>query len=399
MRVLSFYWAVFGFWVFLFFYAPLISLYCFVLLLPSLGRVLSKRLLSAASILVFLNASLSYSVLLASRDYFQGADVGFGADLFHYANAFSFVESGSYSSLGEMLSGVRGLTGSSEPLFWILVRFFAFFSDSAAHMHVFISMLGFVFIYLGGKRFGEYGLLAFCLYAGTITCYAFQGSAIRSGLAFSIAFFAIACTLECARKRVFLLGAATATTHFSMLAFLPSFFFSIWNRVNLKRIFIVCSMSILPVLIFYLVAGFGGGGAIATKVAARAVEDFFDYSSVIQFFVESAFFFIVIYFFRRDVYPGFVFGCIFIFCLSVFFLFFAPSVFPRFYRYEYVFFLAILVGLSGRRGSGFLYSLVILAFCWNVFIVSSRYQGLFVPGGALDHMTFSLWRVLYDAIF
>lgn len=369
---------------------PIPFAYVFALLTiiqPTLQRVRGYRVVEFA---VFLNASLAFSLLLAVRPYLNGDEIGFGPDMFSYSEGFDFLRTGQYDSLTSMLEGVASYTSSTEPVFWIIAKVFSSIFSSSVGIHVAISMLGFILIYLAGRILANRGLIAYLLYSSTITSYAFQGSGIRSGLAFCVMLLSVALMLRGMKRGSFLTAVGAGAVHYSMLPMSLMVLARAGDAKDLKRIVQMVILVAGSTLGAYLVARDTGEIGIGAKISAYGSQAAMEVSSTTQFFIESSCMGLFLLVYRNKIERNLMLTMLISFAFSAAILAIMPSAFPRYYRYEYVLFLAFFLSIFNRVDRIKQFMIVSAAMSWHIFLILDRFSGHFWGHGFADHFFFSL---------
>lgn len=369
---------------------PIPFAYVFALLAiiqPVLRRARGYRLVEFA---VFLNASLAFSFLLAVRPYLNGDEIGFGPDMFSYSEGFDFLQTGQYDGLMSMLEGVATYTSSTEPVFWIVVKIFSLIFSSSVGIHVAISMLGFVLIYVAGVIVANQGLIAYLLYSSTITSYAFQGSGIRSGLAFCVMLLAVALMIRGVRRGSSVAAISASAVHYSMLPMSLMVLARAGDIKNLRRVVQMVILVAGGTIGTFLVARDTGEIGIGAKIAAYSSQADMEFSSTTQFLIESCCMGLLLLAYRHKADRNLMFTMWISFAFSMAILVLMPGAFPRYYRYEYVLFLAFFLSIFNQIDRVKQVAIVSAALSWHVFMIFDRFSGHFWGQGFADHLFFSL---------
>ncbi|QUP55573.1 multidrug MFS transporter (plasmid) [Ralstonia syzygii] len=373
---------------------PIAATYCaaiLAILLP-LGRL--QHVLATGS-------SVAFAWLLTLRNPARGlVEAGLGDDALHYMNAFyEFQQAYCCSPLDVLKTGIRS-AGGGEPIFWYLSYAVAKLFDTPLLVWavlIFISlMLVWIAIYRSTDRFAY---VVFVAYLSTITLYALQGSAIRQAVATGLVMVALDLLIR--RKLVSAAGVGliAAGTHSSAAVLLlvcsgVVLFLSRDYGMLARRSSWLGRVGRLVVLLTLAVAAaiFGSAEFVVSKIQARLSESQTGSAWEIQLATESVLACLLAWLFRMKLpreekvaYLAFVLIC---FSTS----FFAPAVGARLFRYTYCFYIVYLCAFFfARQGESLgqkktLASLLLLASLgWAFYIVNSRYQGLFVSGGVIDH--------------
>lgn len=326
------------------------KIYLFIyLFVRSIGNFRNIKYISLLDLLIFIYLGLSLSIMLADRPYYLGKDIGFGEDMFHYYNAFNWIIHNNFFLFIKEFGTIVNLTGSSEPFFWLVVKLISLFTSSEYFIHVLLTFLGLLLIYIAGQIWNKCGLLFIFLYTNTITMFAFQGSAIRSGLAFSFGMIGYAFLLK---NKFKIINFLSPFFHFSMIPVPLITYASNTNYKSPKEIIILLLISLISIFPFVFFAFNSIEVGLGAKVAARFSENNVDINSSIQFLVESIFTFIIIfYFFRGKINKSLKNGFIYFFIVALLLLVISPTSFARFYRYGYIFMIYIysLVFLTSNQ--------------------------------------------------
>lgn len=294
-----------------------------------------RKLLYLIDIFFSIYLSLCLSKMLADRPYFLGEEAGFGYDIFHYYNAFEWVGSVGFFEFFNNYNTVTALTGSAEPVFWLIVKFITLFFSDGYSIHFILTLLGCLLIYISGQVWNKCGILFLFFYTNSITFFAFQGSAIRSGVAFSLAMLGYSLVLKNKSK---ILSIIPPFVHFSMIPLPIITYASTISYKEKKKVLIFSLISILLLLLFFIIALRSQEAGLGAKATARLAEDIIDLTSIVQFFSESIFTMILVFFiFKNKVQIEIKKAFIFFFLICCLLLLISPSAFSRFYRYVGVF--------------------------------------------------------------
>lgn len=376
--------------VFLLFFGLLApKLFCFLYLVfrYSASNYNNKKLIFLDCI-VSLYLALSLSKMLADRPYYIGEEAGFGQDMMHYYNAFEWVGSVSIIEFFNNYNTVTALTGSAEPVFWLIVKFITLFFSDGYSIHFILTLLSCLLIYLSGQVWNKCGILFLFFYTNTITFFAFQGSAIRSGLAFSLAMLGYALVLKNKSK---ILSVIPPFVHFSMIPLPIITYASTISYKEKKKILIFSVISILLLLLFFIIALRSQEAGLGAKATARLAEDIIDLTSIIQFFSESIFTMILVFFiFKNKVQMQIKKAFIFFFIICCLLLLISPSAFSRFYRYEYIFMIYIYSSIFIYSKNYVRFLLILFSILWLVFLGFDRYVGVF-GDDIFDFLAFNLF--------
>ncbi|MBO3701647.1 MAG: EpsG family protein [Candidatus Accumulibacter sp.] len=333
------------------------------------------------------NAAIGMAFLLSQRNYYSGDEVGFGSDMLHYAAAFELIASQDWGWGGfkEVMEGVIFLTGGGEPMFWIVIVVISFFTDDPIHMHVAVSLVGFFLIFLSAELYNKTGAFVLALYFSTITCYAFQGSALRSGLALGVLMLAIGFLARSKRISAIFMSVIAALTHFSMAPFFLAFVSN--KMLALDKQSVVRTLAILFALAssIYLLTEVASLEVLQRKLDARMSEDSGDITSGYQFLVEAAVMSVVCWRFSNRLSAITKHLFVIFVVIDLGFLLVFPSIFPRSYRYIYTVYLFIFAELVDTAKRSVIMVVLVGGTLWNIYIVSTRYQGLFVGENFLQH--------------
>lgn len=345
------------------------------LIFRGLGGNFNNKLTDLADFFVFFYFSLSVAVMLADRPYYVGADIGFGEDMFHYYNAFYWVINNDFSTFIKDFDMITNLTGSSEPVFWLIVKIFSFFTNSEYTIHILLTLLGCYFIFLAGQIWSKSGLLFLFFYTNTITFFAFQGSAIRSGLAFCTAMLGYSLFLK---NKLKIINFLSPLIHFSMIPMPLITYVGKVDYKNPKKVAALFFISLIVILSFTFIALKSVDAGLGAKLAARVTENELDISSIIQFFIESILtIFIVFYFFKNKVDKSLKISFMSFFLVAVLLLLISPTAFARFYRYEYIFLIFIYSSIFLNSSKYIKTLILLLSLLWFIFIGLDRFVGVF----------------------
>lgn len=335
----------------------------------------NNKLISVVDLFIFFYFSLSLAVMLANRPYYIGSDIGFGEDMLHYYNAFYWVINNDFITFIKDFGVITSLTGSSEPVFWLVVKFFSFFTGSEYVIHILLTFLGCFFVYLSGQIWNKSGLLFLFLYTNTITFFAFQGSAIRSGLAFSVAMLGYALFLK---NKFKIINFLSPFIHFSMIPIPLITYASRVDYKNPKKIIGLFFISLILIFSFVFLALKSKDAGLGAKLAARISENALDISSIIQFFIESILsIFIVFFLFKDKIDKSLKISLLYFFFVSMFLLLLSPTAFARFYRYEYIFLIFIYSSIFLNSSKYIKVLILLLSLLWFIFIGIDRFVGVF----------------------
>lgn len=353
----------------------------------STNNIQSKNLIFV-DVILSIYMSLSLSKMLADRPYYIGEEAGFGHDMYHYYNAFEWVGSTNFVSFLNNFSTITQLTGSSEPLFWFIVKLITIFFTSGYFIHFILTFLGCMFIYLAGQVWNKCGLLFLFFYTNTITFFAFQGSAIRSGLAFSFAMLGYALIMK---NKLKIINFMSPFIHFSMIPIPLIAYAGRINYRNIKNVVGLIMGSIALITIFYFIAVNSTDAGLGAKATARLSENDIDITSIIQFFVESIItIFFAFYLFKRKIDNKIKISFLIFFLFSVFLLLLSPTAFSRFYRYEYIFLIFIYASIFLNSDKYIRLIILFSSFSWLVFLGFDRYIGVF-GNSIFDFIGFNLF--------
>lgn len=358
---------------------------------PALRRVRGYPLVEFA---VFLSASLAFSFLLAVRPYLEGDEIGFGPDMYSYAQGFDFLQTGQYDSMTSMLEGVAHYTSSTEPIFWVVAKIFSLLFSSSIGIHVAISMLGFFLVYAAGAILANRGLIAYLLYASTITSYAFQGSGIRAGLAFCVMLFAVALMLRGMTRGSFLTAVSASAVHYSMLPMSLMVLARLGDGKNLKRVAQMVVLGAGWTLGAYLVARETGEIGLGAKISAYSDQLAMELSSTVQFLIETACMGLLLFVYRKQIDRNLLLTILISFAFSIGLLVLMPGAFPRYYRYEYVLYLIFFLSIFNQIDRMRQVVIVSAAFSWHLFMIFDRFAGHFFGQGFTDHLFFSVADII-----
>lgn len=336
---------------------------------------INDRSLKLFNYLVFLYLSLTLSVMLADRPYFIGEEIGFGDDMRHYYNAFEWVVNSKFQEFFSEFYIITNLTGSSEPIFWFIIKLVSFFIKDPYYIHIFLTFFGCLLIFLAGEVWNNKGLLFLFFYTNTITFFAFQGSAVRSGLAFSFAI--LGCVLFFKNKNKWF-QFLSPFVHYSLIPFPVITYISnlkFNNKKSLLKLFFFVIIFSSFMLIFISNSLDSGLGA---KLSSRISENFIDTNSLLQFFIESVFTIIFINtVFKDKVEKRLKLSLTLFFIFSILIIIISPSIFSRFYRYEYILFILIYSSIFESSKPEIKILFLIISFSWYLFLGYDRFIGVF----------------------
>lgn len=338
---------------------------------------------------IFVYMTICLSFMIALRPYDVGSEIGFGEDMWHYYNAFSWVAESSWYNFFNDFSTITSLTGSGEPLFWVVIKIITLITDSNFIIHVILTFLGCLLVFLAGKLWINSGLLFVFLYTNTITFFAFQGSAIRSGLAFSFILLSLVLFLKNKNRYFIYLSPAI---HFSMLPVPLIIYVSSLDFKKARDYYkLILTTIFFVILVLYfsmktLDAGLG------SKVTSKLSDNNkIDIMSTIQFFIENIVTFLLVFWgFKKIISKELKIGLIIFFfvCLSILIIF--PSSFARFYRYEYIYFILIYSTIFMHSSKYIKFLILILSLVWFVFLGYDRFIGVFA-NNFFDYLGFNIF--------
>lgn len=365
--------------------APIPTLLLYTLISATTKKNNSSKLFVCLGYFIAINSALAMSILLASRDYGTGQSVGFGSDMIHYADAFDYITSRQWSNWQELLAGAIFRTGGGEPLFWMTVSAISQISTDPKTIHIGISLIGFGLIFSGAEYHSRNGTIALSMYFSTITCYAFQGSALRSGLAFSMLIIAISFLLKRRNYTSSALALGASVTHFSMLPFFGSIAIINHLKLNAKNFGKFALISTTLIFIYAALLTFGSLEVLQDKIEARLEENTTDKTSEYQFLIELSAMTLLCYINRNSLSRNIKLLFALFAAMEVLFYLFFPSIFPRLYRYIYAVYLFIFLELIGSWRPVGRALLLCITISWGAFIVTTRYQDLFHGTNILEH--------------
>lgn len=344
--------------------------------------------LKAVDFLLSVYVALNLAKMLSSRPYYLGSDVGYGDDIFHYHNAFEWVGNASILEFFYEYSNIVALTGSSEPLFWIFIKFITYFTSDNILIHSFITLSGLLLIYIAGEIWNRCGLLFIFLYTNTITFFALQGSGLRSGLAFSVILLGYVLFIKKGKNVLQLLA---PFFHFSLIPVVVVNY--IPNILKASKKIKIYSGS----LMFLFISGFlylsykTSDSGLGSKLSSRISETLIDASSVIQFVFETIVTILFIYFFKEKIgNRNLVLSFYFFIILSFIILLLAPTGFGRFYRYEYIYFLLIYTDLFFRLNYFYRFLMLSVSLLWFFYLGTYRYADIF-SGSLLEFLSLNVF--------
>lgn len=374
----------------LFFLLLMPKLFCFLYLVFRYvaSNNENNKIFNYSDVIIFLYMAICSAVMLAQRPFDVGKEIGFGEDMWHYYNAFEWVINSSWYEFLTDFTTVTNFTGSAEPLFWLVIKLLSVISHSSFYIHILLTFLGCLLVFLAGKMWCNSGLLFVFLYTNTITFFAFQGSAIRSGFAFCFLLFAFVLFLKKKNNYYIYLS---PTIHFSMtpiplLIYMSSLDFK--KTKNYYKLFFVTG--IMSCLIFYFSMRSLDSGLGAKLTSKLSDENKIDIVSTIQFLIENFITFIVIFIlFKKTISKELKIGLLLFFFICISMLFVSPSSFSRFYRYEYIYFLIVysLIFINSSR----VIRLTLLSFSlgWFIFLGYDRFVGVFADN-IFDYLGYNI---------
>lgn len=357
----------------------------------------NKVLFSYLDLMVFFYYSLCISILLANRPYYLGEHAGFGDDLYHYYKIFEWIDSSSIKELFYNFGFITSSTGSAEPLFWSIVKLLTYFTDSAQGVHILLSMLGLFIIFYAGNVWNKQGLLFILLYTNTITFFAFQGSALRSGLAFSFALLGVVVFIKNKNK---ILPMIAPFIHFSMIP-LPFITYAVnLNFQKIRNSFFLSIFTLFSIIVFLFVVYKTQDAGLGAKVYARLNEEsLLDVTSIIQFIFESLVTFcLIFYFVSNKVDPYLKKGILLFFTFACFLIFISPTAFSRFYRYEYIFIIIVYSSIIKYSLPFSRFLLIFSMLFWYIFIGFDRYISVFGED-IVEYLNFNIFSLLKGTPF
>lgn len=364
---------------------PIPALLLYTLIAAITSKNYHSKLFVYLGYFIAFNSTLAMSILLASRDYGTGQSVGFGSDMIHYADAFDYIASGQSSNWQELVAGAIFRTGGGEPLFWMIASAISQISTNPKTIHIGLSIIGFGIIFSGAEYHSRNGILALSMYFSTITCYAFQGSALRSGLAFSILILAISQLLKRRHYTSSALALAASVTHFSMLPFFGCIAIINHLKLNAKNLGKLAIIFATLICLYAVLSTLGSLEILQGKIEARLDENATDKTSEYQFLIELSAMTLLYYANRNKLSRNTKLLFALFATTEVLFYLFFPSIFPRLYRYIYAVYLFIFLELAESWKPIGRTFLICATICWSTFIVATRYQDLFHGTNILEH--------------
>lgn len=325
--------------------------------------------------LVFFYLSMTLSIMLADRPYYIGEEVGFGDDMLHYYHAFEWVVNSSFKDFFSEFYMITSLTGSSEPVFWFIVKLIGLIIRDPYYIHVFLTFFGCLLIFIAGEVWNKKGLLFLFFYTNTITFFAFQGSAVRSGLAFSVALLGYVLFYKRNNKWFYFLP---PFIHYSLIPFPVITYISNINFKNKKNLLRFIFFSIIFAFSFLLLVSNSLDSGLGRKLESRFSEDIMNFSALLQFIIESIFTIVIINtIFKDKVDRKLKLSLIYFFILSLLIVFVSPSIFSRFYRYEYILLILIYASIYELSRPAVRFFILLFSFSWYLFLGYSRFIGVF----------------------
>lgn len=367
--------------------SPKLFLFLYLLIKASVKKENSNSL-RYVELVIALYFVFIISIMLADRPYYVGKEIGFGEDMNHYYNAFEWIISHGFYEFFTNFSTITNLTGSAEPLFWLIIKFISLIFQDPYYIHVGTTFLGCFLIYLAGHVWDRCGILFLFFYTNTITFFAFQGSAIRSGLAFSFATLGYVYFLKNKNKWFQLIA---PLIHFSMIPFPLITYVSVSDlNSNKKRINLFLFLILFSTL--FVVIGLNSvDGGLGAKVTARVSENDLDISSLIQFLFESLFtIFLVFLVFKDKVDKKIKLSLVLFFFSSILLLIISPTAFSRFYRYEYIILILVYYSIYIKSKAPIRILIITSSFSWYVFLGFDRFIGVF-GNDFFDYINLVFW--------
>lgn len=375
------------YFVFLAILFPKLAVFLYLIFRFSISKINDKKILKLIDFSLSIYLSICVSKMLADRPYYIGAEAGFGFDMYHYYNAFEWVGSTNILDFIKNFSTVTEMTGSAEPFFWIFVKIISLIFSNEYFIHFILTFLGCLFIYMAGQVWNKCGILFLFFYTNTITFFAFQGSAIRSGLAFSMAMLGYALLLK---NKLKIVNYFSPFIHFSMIPMPLISYASTVNFNDTKKMIRLFFISFILIILFIIWALKSSDAGLGSKVTARLSEDELDLTSIIQFFLESCFtFYLAFIVFKNNVSKQLKISFLLFFLVACFLLLLSPTAFSRFYRYEYIFIIYIYASIFLSSNKYIKLMILILSISWLIFLGFNRYVGVF-GNNIFDFIGFNL---------
>ena len=384
----------------------LIFIITFSLMFPILGvYIWALGLLSGKKwfdLAILIYYCLFFSFFVALRDPMSGfSSAGYGMDAGHYMNAFEALSNYSIFDFESVRNVAKGNTGSNEPLFWFFAHIFQLVFLDRYIVWIVFSFIGLLlisipyFCFFSSRR----AFIILACYVSTITFYVFQGSGIRQGLAFSVLSFAFVAYIN-KFFSLSILGSLVATLiHYSAAPVMAVFIFSAFIKRGIWTKIIIGLFSTIILLLssYHFITE-----QIYVKSIGYLEQASTQKSAYLQFIIESVFIFYLARRLGSNRYSSFVKDFLGIFLLFSYIIAIITGIvmsgggFERYYRYLYIISLFIVSEYACSKvrvnSINSIFSgpwVIMVAASWMLFLVFSRYQGLFVEGGVTEHLLYS----------
>jgi len=225
------------------------------------------------------------------------------------------------------------------------------------------------------------GFISLALYTSTITFYVFPGSGFRQALAFAFLSSAVYSVVYNRQFLCVIFASAAALTHASSSP-IAAIFLIIGLQKRESNFKLITYASIIVIFsVFYFLQS----GQINEKLESYTLYSRQD-SALIQAVVESSAI-LFIFFYYRHLFNPKIFNIYIYYFISLIIIavLFEGAGFERYYRYLYIFSIYSLSILSSQSKK-FNFYILFGSGSWLIFIVSSRYNGLFSEAGLFNHL-------------
>lgn len=388
--------------IFFFYFPVLVSFFiaclCFV------------RIPTFISLIVGSFICLVFAMLVTSRGDLDGAfTAGFGTDILLYKNAFSSIADLEYFNLQDILSISVSQTGSSEPLFWIIVFVLSRISSNPDFIwfaFAFISLLLFLFYLLVQKKSTPIPIIV--IFCSTITFYIYQSSVLRQGMAFIFTFIGLNELKKGNLRASLLVLGSGVLIHFSVLIMIVVTL--IGNQINDFdkkggiKLTIYCLIISLLILLFvnitpYLPSDINLFYKIQTRMSGVDAETS---NWEVQFLFEVLMFFILVFFIKIKIHPSLLAAFILL-CIIVIAGIPLTGFSDRLYRYTYIFYIIVFLDWINKPSAQkqqkmyFQSFVVIMFFCWFCLLLSTRYNEVFLGRDTVGVLTTNIKELIFNS--
>jgi len=328
--------------------------------------------------LVFIYLAISFSSLIVIRDFDAGLMLGYGPDIYSYLNSFNDIQSGK-----PVFISAFARTGSGEPMFWGVVKFFSLFTSSAYEIWFLINFFVCSLIYYSLRRHSKsLALILVTMYLLTRTFHILSGSAIRQGVAQAFFCVGISFLITGNKNKGLLFSFFSAMCHLSgLFALFAVYLGNKFNRINANLLFKLLFSSIGILIVSLLIFKFFPDSFFTAKITARFLvknKEEGGYGWLLQFILEAGFvtFLLKVYLpsiFKEKIWISFVFLCIFIILFSPF-----NYISIRLYRFTYCYYLFFALNVFiVKKNRLFPTVLFILFFIYWQFNLAFKYYPIY----------------------